>query len=324
MAEYLVRPYREGDEAAINDGFNRAFGLRRPLEEWRWKFAAGPEGRWIMLTFDGRGQTLLAHYAAVAARFKVGDLVVRAGQPCDVYALPEARSTLAAGRAYLDAAKGFFDTFGGIEKLALLYGFPGAKALRLGVARLGYDQMPPQPVVTLTRPSRFRGRLLTRHRVRSGFEPRALDELWARSRGRYEVAVERDSAWFARRFTGRPDVSYLHLSAWSGHRVGAWAVQRLGEGSASLADLVWDGEDVRALAALDRVVARLARDRAAPSVGGWMMGDDEAASSLTGLGWEPRPHPAGLVVVARSFHPGIDPSGFPGRFYVTIGDSDLV
>jgi len=52
--------------------------------------------------------------------------------------------------------------------------------------------------------------------------------------------------------------------------------------------------------------------------------DQLAAEALRRLGWEQRKHPDKLSLVARSFHPEINVTTFPGRFYVTMGDSDLV
>ena len=55
----------------------------------------------------------------------------------------------------------------------------------------------------------------------------------------------------------------------------------------------------------------------------WLDGDAEAARALTWLGWEGAPHPA-IRLVVHSFHPAIDLASVPGRFYVTMGDADLV
>ena len=69
MAEVGYRPYRDGAEAAINQGFNDFFGLQRPLAEWHWKFAAEPEGRHIMVAVDPVGR-VQGHYGAVPARMQ--------------------------------------------------------------------------------------------------------------------------------------------------------------------------------------------------------------------------------------------------------------
>jgi hypothetical protein len=322
MVEQLVRPFAEGDEQAVNDGFNRAFGLGRTLDEWRWKFPAEPEGRYLMLTTDATG-TVLAQYGAISVRFKAWDLRVRAGQIVDVYSAPEVRGGLATAKTFLRTADTFIETYCKPEALAVCYGFPSKRPLRLGVLRTGYAQMPPQPVSLWQRPSAARGRWLSGHKVVEGFVKPAIDELWARSRERYVMSGERDGQWLERRFTGRPGVAYLHLSAWRGGRCRAWAVLRLTVPVASWAELVWDGEDERALAALDRAAAAAACRAGAERLEMWLDGDQQAAAALARLSWVRQDHPL-VHLVVHSFHPGIPPHEIPGRIYLTMADADLV
>jgi hypothetical protein len=90
-----------------------------------------------------------------------------------------------------------------------------------------------------------------------------------------------------------------------------------------LAELVWDGEDRRSLVALDRAALRAARGFGAETVEMWLDADPDAARVLARLGWEAAPHPE-IKLVVHTFHPGISPSSVPGRFYLTMGDTDLV
>jgi len=323
VAGLNLRPCVAGDEIAINAGFNRVFGSNRALTEWQWKYQEEPEGRWIIIAVDAADR-VLAHYAAIPVRMRVGQLVVRAGQPVDSYSVPEARHGLAAARVYVRTVESFFASFGGPSGLALLFGFPGERHLRLGLARLGYDRMPPQPVGYWVRSAHRRKELQTGHEIRQGFDHHAIDELWRRSAPRYEVAAVRDSAWLKRRFSGRPGIEYVHLSAWRQGRVHAWAVVRVQPPVTRWAELVWDGEDPAALAALDRAITSGSLAVKLERVDMWLMGDELAAEALRRLGWEQRKHPDRLSLVARSFHPDIDVTMFPGRFYVTMGDSDLV
>lgn len=322
MAEVTCRPYRLGDEIQINDGFNRAFGLHRSLDEWRWKFPERPEGRWIMLAFDAQ-ERLLAHYCAVPVRLQVGGLKVRAGEPVDSFSLPEGRYGLAAAGTFQRTVEAFFLEFGGPDKLAVLFGFPGERHLRLGAARLGYDQLVPQPVTVWRRGPARRPRF-SAHAVRIGPDAAAANALWARTNARYRVAVVRDAAWLGRRYFGRPGVEYVHLVASRWGRPAALAVARVVGTAVYWVDLVWDGRNGRALTALDAAIGELARSRGAATIEMWLGGDRAAEDWFARLGWERTPHPAGLAMVARSFHPEIDVATFPGAFYLTMGDADLV
>lgn len=317
-ASSIVRPYRQGDEAAINDGFNRAFGLTRPLAEWQWKFPDEPDGRWIMLAEEPGGR-LLAHYGATPMRTQVDDLMVRAGQPVDVYSLPEARRSKVFTRCY----ETFISAFGNPHDLPLMYGFPGGVHYEMGLTQLSY--VPMGAVGYWRREARLRrGVWLPRYRLASGFDAVAVDSLWDRVRGRYPVAGVRDAAWIGRRFAGRPGVDYVHLTVWQQSRPAASAVVRVIGKTLRWADLLWDGDDPRALVELDLAVDTVARKAGCTLSEFWLRGDEATAAALASLGWVKAPHPEDLRMVARAFHPALDLTDIARRFYMTMGDSDLV
>jgi hypothetical protein len=321
--DFLVREYLPGDEIAVNEAFNRAFGLARPRVEWEWKYPQEPEGRWIMIAVDGGGG-VLAHYAAIPARVQVGALKVRAGIPTDAFSLPSIRPETVAAHAFARTTEVFFSRYGSPEGLALLFGLSGEYAPDLAVAQLTMKAVRPHRVEYWVRTTRRRHELTTGHEIREGFDHDTADRLWRRSAGRYEVAVIRNGAWLRRRFTGRPGIEYLHLSAWQRGEVHAWAVVHVQPPVTRWADLVWDGEDAGAVAALDRAITSGSLAVGSQRVEAWLAGDEAAAQTLRGLGWERREHPDRLALVARSFHPDIDSAMFSGRFYLTMGDSDLV
>lgn len=317
-----IRAFEPGDEERINEAFNDVFATRRTLTEWRWKFAERPEGRWIVVAVDGEG-TVVGHYAAVPARTKVGDATVVAGQIVDVLTRASGRVGLAAARTYLKTVSTFFDTMTGPDKLSFLYGFPNEVALRLGVAKLGYDAMPPQHVPLLRRDLQRRAAFLTGHRWHAGFDAERIDALWLRSANRYRVATIRDASFYHWRYCQRPGVEYLHLVALRHGEPRAGAVLRWRPPVLHVVDLVWDGSRAGALAELDRGVVAVASRCGAERVEMWLSGDPAAMEVLARFGWDRVDAPY-LIVVARSFDPRVDVATFPGIQYLTMGDSDLV
>jgi hypothetical protein len=313
-----VRPYRDRDETAINEAFNAVFGLRRPIAEWAWKFQAEPEGRWIYLAEDRSGR-LLACYGALPVRFRLGGLVARAGQPVDVFSVPDARRSGVFTRCYEE----FIRAFGNPDDLPLMFGFPGGVHYGMGLKLLRYVALRPVPLwqrgVRAGRPS-----LLGRPAVTRGFDPEASDALWVRAAERYPFAAVRDAAWQRRRYTGRPGVDYIHLYARRRGLARAWGVARLQGHSLQLADLVWDGSDARDLEALDRAFVSQARRAGAAHLEMWLAGDPAAAEALAARGWVQLPDPPDIGMVGRAFHPAIDLGEVGRRVYLTMGDSDLV
>jgi len=318
MGEVLYRTYRTGDEVQINAGFNEVFGLSRSLEEWHWKFPEHPEGRWIMLAVDADGR-VLAHYAAVAMQVRFGREQVRAGQIVDAYSRMEVRGT----RVFSTCYERFIESFGKPDGLPLMFGFPGRQHYEMGLKALKY--VPIGSVPYWVRESRWRPSLVAwRFEIRQGFDVRAVDDLWRRTRERYDVAAVRDSSWFARRYDGRPGVEYTHLSAWRNGRAHAWAVTRAHEGTLRWAELVWDGEATGALVAIDRALGRLARHLSCTNLELWFGGDPAAERTLEQLSWARRPCPQDMLLVARRFDSRVDLDRMQRSFYLTMGDSDLV
>jgi len=320
-ARVRLREYREGDEVAINAAFNAAFGLARPLEEWRWKFPAEPDGRWIVVGEDAAG-AIVGHAAAIPVWLQVGEQRVLAGHNVDVFALSRARAGLGAARAYLETARAFFALYLNPERLAVVLGFPGPRNDPLTVRRLGCS--PVAAVRVWRRDTARRGSWWLGHELCESTAPEATDVLWSRAGQRFPVAAVRGARWYGHRFRGRPGVGYRFLTAWRRGRPHAAGVVRIGPDTLWVCDWVWDGEDRRAVRVLDGGIAALARRHGCCQVETWLMGDPALAAVLTDLGWTSGPHPAGLRMVARSGDPRIGVERLAAGMYVTMADADLV
>jgi hypothetical protein len=327
MSEPVIRAYRPGDEVAINTGFNRVFNTSRELAEWGWKFPAEPAGRPIMLALDG--EEVLAHYAGVPVRFHVDGALWPAVQIVDVFSARSARRVFSRRGVWVRTVEEFFSTFGASGRYPLLFGFPGRRALRLGVLQLGYDAMPPQPITYLSRTvfesSSWPSRLRYRAELARDWEPR-LDQLWSRVRLQYPAAVVRDAERALRRLAGRPGVVYhrfLVFPRWSRVPV-AWVAFRIDGGRCRWVDLLWDHRHRGALHMVSQLGRRLAGQVGAELEEIWLNGDDPGRSVLEGLGFAVADQPDGLVLVARSFSDELDVNRLDGRVYLTMADADLV
>jgi hypothetical protein len=312
----LLRPFAAGDEASLNQAFNRAFGAQRSLPAWRAKFF---DPTFIMLAVAGE-HTVVAQYAALPVRLRVPGGTVRAGQIVDVFALPEARRGLGAARLFLATAEAFFDRFGGPQALSVLFGFPGRRHFRLGLTRLGYDAMPPEKVPVWTAPPSPRRRFSVATQVWDDPDPQVWDSLWSVVAPRYPVAVVRDTQWFQHRFPATHDYRGLLVTR-RGRPALAAVTARQGRRQL-VVDLLWDGEPPALLRLLEEVRAE-AWERRLEVVELWLAGDPQAESVLRRCGWRCQVHPD-LHRVARSFDSAVEVGDFPGRFLLTLADTDLV
>lgn len=320
VAGDVIRGYREGDEEAINRGFNRAFHLERTMAEWRAKFPAGEPGRRIMVGLDGGGN-LLAHYAALPARAVFHGGSRWFGQIVDVYCLR--RTSLVRHGIFQQTVARFFAELCGPERLALLYGFPSERAMRLGVATLNY---PPGTRVRQWRahPDRLARRPLPRTAwIGRGFDAHAIDRLWAAAAPRFRAGLVRDAAAWRGRYGSQRGIDYQHHGVFRLGEPRAWAVTRVEGDRLRWADLVWDGRDPADLATLALEIAEAARRASCREIEAWLQGDRRATEILADLGFADRDHPE-IYLAALSFDPAMAQARIASELYLTLGDSDLV
>jgi len=327
MDTFQLRPYREGDETEINRVFNEVFHKERLLEEWRWKFqGTGGTPPIVLGLIDG---DICTQYAGIAEKFNWENREIDAVQIVDVFSTKKARSFARKG-AWVRTVEEFFSRFGAGGEYPLLYGFPGKRALRLGVLQLGYDALPPQPVTQFERiphkpPFRPR-RLAYRARLLDAADRDLLDEFWMRVRDFYPFSVIRNGQRMQRRFFSRPGNPYHvfgFFPRFSRKPVG-WAVFRISDDVCRWVDLVWDHDVPGVLELMSLLGHRLARQSGCSREEIWLNGDPEALEFLLERGFSPVEKELPIAFVARSFDPSLDVERLAGRIHLTMSDTDLV
>lgn len=310
----VIRPYVPGDEMEINRSFNEVFKKDRSLVQWQQKFA---NSKYIMVAV-GEGGRVVGHCAAIGVTVQVDGRQLQAGQVVDVFTLPSARRGLAASRVLLATMERFFERFGGRQALSFVYGFPGLRHFHLGVKQLGYVAAEKVPV----------WRAVARPRQRFFWGVEVLEEppqttwerLWQLASPRYPVAGVRNREWLERRFPAEGQYFPFAVTSWGRPVLGGVLCRR--ERIVFLSELVWAGEE-RGLAAGLEYCRAFAWELRCQGVELWLAGDWEASQLLQRLGWRVTPHPE-VHRVVRPLDPEVDVNTFPGRFLLTLGDTDLV
>lgn len=322
-----VRLYRQGDEIAINDAFNRVFGKRRSVEEWAWKYRAHEPPCPIVAAWDG--DRLAAHNGGIAADYQVDGRRMVALQGADTFSLAVAERQ----PEWRDSWQQVMDHFGEIAAnrfgASLLYGYTGGKAISHMVARARWDSVSPRRIPLLVRrrrpPTRSMASRLFRARLIDGDES-GLDRLWERAGRRYPVSVVRNANHVRRRLSGHPTVRYhrwLIRPRWS-WTPAAFVAFRTDGGVVRWVELVWDGRP-GALELVDHLSRCLTEQTGAEREELWLDGDPEAAEWLELFGFEGAPDPSGVVRVTKFLDKGLDHEAFaPGSVYTTMADADLV
>ncbi len=133
-----IRPYKEGDEEAINKLFNNTFNKSRTLEEWNWKFKDNPSSKdpakWIVIA--ERDSKMIGHYTSLATKMKYKNTVVDAGQPVDLMTDPSARLGI---KLFRDMHKLHVKFNNGIALFG--FGFPNETSYLVGKKFLGYKDL---------------------------------------------------------------------------------------------------------------------------------------------------------------------------------------
>ena len=338
-AEHRVRPYRPGDEAAIQELFRRSFHRERPPSHWRWKYLGCPYGALRISVAESPAGELVAHYAGYPLHLHDAERPGRAGLEAtahhvgDTMTAPEARR-VGRGRTSLMARtmRHFFAAYC-TGRVGLNYGFNAGRIHRYYRRSVNEDRHAPVTYRVRELPlggggggdgPAGRGRWRVE---RAGRVDRRFDELFARVRDAYGLLVVRDATYLAWRYLARPDVDYELWTVRRGRRLAGWGVFRREDGPEGRrlvwGDALFDPELPGAAGAL------LARVSAAEGAEGcrWIEGWFPPRPAwwdrtLRELGFVERPEPQeiGLVYLPFLRDPAED---LAARLYYAKGDSDL-
>jgi hypothetical protein len=322
----IVRPYREGDEVAINRAFIDETGVGRSLDEWAWLYPVEESGRAIVIAEIGA--VVVAHCGGAPLRLAIDHEEWSGVRVTDVFGSSKAASETNPTKMMENVVEDFVQAVGARMNIQFVIGFSkqsdgekGALPQCLGETAISKfhtyfrKRVPPSPP----------RRLLYRAEAARDWEPR-LDDLWARVRRQYPAAVVRDADRALRRFAGHPTVRYrrfLVFPRFSSRAVG-FACFRCDDGRCRWVDLLWDHHHPGALELLAHISARLVRQFGGAGEELRLAGDDATRVRLEALGFRRSAGPIQLGVVMRSFDRRLDAATLAPRLYLTMADAEVV
>ncbi len=320
---FVIRAYRDGDEAKILELFPACFHVARSEDHWRWKYCENPWGRLKISLALSPKDALAAHYASYPVPFWRDGRRTLALQMGDTMTSPAFRRA-GAGRSGLlvrtvrhffalhrDGACGFFYGFntGPIQRFCL-WCIGGSELGPVGYWTRDLDPAPGW------RPGRYRVERVT------AVAP-AWDRFFERVARRYGFLVRRGARWLDWRYLRCPDADFVLLAARRWGRLVGWCVFRRREDRLVWGDALFDPRHAEAAesilaAALD--VPELAGARRLetwfPERPAWW------SERLPALGLSAATQPDGLGMVALADGDG-DAIDALGELYYTMGDGDL-
>lgn len=250
----VIGPYREGDEAAINDLYNEVFSEDRPLDRWYWTFRDGPVDSRRFVIVARVGDRVVGQYASLTHRLKYHDRIVHATQPMENMVQADYRGGIGGlqVRMFRQLRKIWPE-----EQVTSAWGFPNREAYIIGKRLLTYRDMIPirnlfvllgaGPVARRLKVPAWCGKLLDvvgrpilrfratrRARPPRGVTVKRVDgideragELWEKTRDRYPLAVERDLEYLRWRYSPRSGREYRFYQAERGDELLGLSVLRV-------------------------------------------------------------------------------------------------
>lgn len=321
---FTIRDYRDGDEAAILDLFNRSFPHSpRAVEHFRWKYLENPAGaRRIALAFEeGR---LVGHYAGYPVIFRAGKHDIVANHIGDTMTDPAIRHvgrgpTSVLGRTALHFYARFCE-----GKVAFNYGFNVANIQKFSLRFLRSERVepvsfrvaaPPPP------PNRFMRRAegYVFDLVRT--PDHAFDELYRRVAPTYGFLVRKDARYLRWRYFDIPDETYHVVAVRKWTRLVGWIVFRLADTRMLWGDALFDH---RFVDAIPMVLGHVASVHAASSIECWFPPRPEWFHRvLVDLGLRVQQEPNDLSVMCVPFLWSDAASIMRRELHYAWGDSDL-
>ena len=331
-----LRRYREGDEVAIVEAFNRIFeaidpGFQpRSMEHWRWEFADNPSGfeSWVAETDEGK---IVGQYAALVQPVLLEGERATFLHGVDSMTDPAYRRSLAKGGLFARLGNTFLDHYGGAppEKIPVIWGPPVPTAWRIGKTQIRYVLIRTQLKLVLE-PQHLRAAATESSKTvveEVQDFPVDTEELFTRAADGVGAIIVRNKERMDWRFFRHPERTYRVLCARRNGELVGYAVSTVGDfdgnkGETVLCDwLVPNGERGASAALVEAMAAEAVRS-GAPNITAVLPDTAPAWLDLQESGFRARP--TRYLVAARVYDPRYRERWLHRHFYYTLGDMDLI
>jgi GNAT superfamily N-acetyltransferase len=311
-----IRPWQPGDEGAILELFQAAFGRSLSAAFWKWRFLDHPAGPPLIMLAWMQGR-LVSHYAASQCPMIVEGNPVRAALSMTSMTHPEFRSMglfEKTGHALYEQLRA--------QGYAMTWGFPNANINVHRQRKLGWRAISDVATLSLAL-AQWRGgndspaEVQQAEQIDARFQRHAA-RLVARGAGL--ICGARDAATLAWRIDRNPVNRYIRLVLPDGDEIRGYALlKRWNDSDLDIVDL--SAEDAEATRLLLRAAVARAAALGCQRVNSWCLPQDSRRLHFEYIGLN-----AGAPVTYMGGHPLTpDLQGFddPRRWRISMLDSDL-
>lgn len=312
----LYRPYDIGDENAISELFEKAFGRPLSTRYWFWRFRDNPAGKGIVeLAWDG--DTLAGHYAVTTVRMHIGGKQYLAGLSGTTMTHPNYRGMglfpKLANRCYQRMAE---------AELLLAWGFPNIMSHRGFVADLNWVDIHELPTFRFTINDKTRLPAQDSHVISlDNFDVR-FDRLWDRVKEQYPVIVCRDVQHLTWRYLKNPQDTYFILAHSTGDEIDGYAIYKRYEDELQIVDILTEPDPQIGLSLVAKIVEQ-AQIETKSSISLWLNFTHPLHRALEKFGFvNDRPVTYFGARVLKRLNTDTDVFCF-NNWHITMGDSDV-
>jgi GNAT superfamily N-acetyltransferase len=361
ISDLLIDHYKPGDELAILELFQKAFGEERSLALWRWRYGELPGATENILLVKDESGELCGHYAALPFNMIYRGREIPGALRLDLMVHPE-RQRMGIGGLLIDALR---ENMKG--RIALVISFPNPKSTvptirkgphYLGEAPLywrledvsslskvlGWAHMPRPLAACANTAIRAFYRLIALptwlerrygHEERRSFEEGEAGQAGYR-RQECGIYLVRDEAFLRWRFDAHPEMEYTILflkgrgrtDTPTGYAV-LTVLEYQGFRIGFIVDILVDPPAISPARYILSQAARWFKAQKVEAISCMMTGKNAYTSALVSLGFYRVPNrfmPRDLNLSFRVFDPDIDYdyATDPGNWIITWADTDLV
>lgn len=318
--KYTIRPYQVEDEDAVLSLWQTVFEKDISSAYWRWKYTNNPYGNRIVLCVKETGEVVVM-YSGIPYRASIGGEFIEIIHLSDVMSHPDYRKT----GLFIKTVESFFEYFGGPQKAAFIYGFPGKYHFDIGCKYLKYNELSGGVsflfalVRDLAENSHFQGRVMNISNIDD-----AGKDIWPECQKFYPFSVIRDKQFLKWRFQMNPIHSYkiYGYALNPGSQLIGYAAFAQDEDTLIMVDLLMPPslsmvQDFMAIMAAEFVKQNIKKVKT------WLPANHFLTNILVSCGFAVRQEPLGFVPTGRSFSPSLPWNWGSQNMYYSMADADL-
>lgn len=333
----IIRKYDpERDEQKVLKLWQAAFNNQIPQSLWQWKYMENPYRTAIMIC-ENADEIPVVFYGGIPFASSCRGRQIVMIHLSDIMSHPAYRGS----GLFIHTANAYFDAFGSVDDICIMYGFPGKFHFDIGAKYLQYSPLGGGAAFFKAESKtvkHFKNMISGTIALFPSSDP-CFDYIWKNLSTIYPLSVVRDSAYISWRYINHPVKKYevwcykgLFHKQWQ-----AFVVLQINEdnvllndGTASIikvqkaviVDMLMPNSDQIFRSFMGSVASMLIK-RGISTIETWIPEGHFLCSLFSKYGFEKEAEPIGIIPTVRLFDNSLSMNWVNQNFYYNMGDGDL-